>query len=68
MVTATTNAAASLYENGQTPHMAFGLPVSDDVTIASSLSKSCQKSKRILNSVLIWDEAANSHAKNIEAT
>lgn len=67
MVTATTNSAANLYENGQTPHMAFGLPVSDDTSITSSVTRSSWKAARILESVILWDEAASSHAKNIEA-
>ena len=65
---ATTALAATLQEDGATAHARYKLPVSEEIHISSKITPNSATGRAFLHAAHIWDEAPNSHSKNIEAT
>ena len=54
---APTGLAALLHENGSTAHSNYCLPVNDDETIRSRISKNSARAHIYKNAIHMWDEA-----------
>ena len=63
---ANTALAATLSDDGTTAHYRYKIPVSDNPHVTSTLSAQSLTAQSFASACHIWDEAPNSHAKNIE--
>ena len=67
-VVASTGMAASLYDEGQTAHSAFGIPFYPDENSVCNIRKGTARAVKLENTkVIIWDEAVSAERYALEA-